>query len=712
MFDNLNLRNKILAAMTVPVYALVITALVSAAVSGDIVPVAVAMVGLAVTVGTAYLLAFLMTRRVTALVRAVEVVTTDHLPAILSALEDPNGDPRATADALATEALRSAGLRPDSDPPPALPARLVAALLEDDLTNLLRSIVGSGPAVAELLAGHDATTTKRLGELVRNLARRHQSLLDRQVEHVDWLEDTEQNPERLEQLFKLDHLATRLRRSSETVLVLAGGEVTRPRGGPAPIATVLRAAMGETEAYTKIRLRSVHDCMITGSPAFDLAHLLSELLENASQFSPPETPVELFATRLTDGRYQITIIDRGVGMDEAKLEAANEILANPPDLTLTTGRSIGFHVIGRLAGRIGATVHLAPTPGSGVTATVLVPAMHVIGDPGTVPVPSAQGAATPSAALAAPPAGPSAQPPPPTRRDLLSTKPAEPMGGAQGRSGATAPPPDTKVNPDSSKALTKLLGISTEAGALEASNEWEAPVPAPGTGGPLRSRASADMPVPSSLLGPSDRSSTPDEEQGIVASGHDHPPALSFLEDAIPSGTAFESGIEGLLTPDGPPASAGSFRPENLAGPGEPEGPGMAAETAPVPAPPERPIADYPAPIERSGGDNEPLPSGEATDLVQRSRVDQFDQDVWTPPPVPADAEHALQRRERGASNIPISTGPRVTASARKPEEIRSMITRYRDGLRKTQPTPPEGDPGTDSPAGTDAADDNGKERP
>ena len=163
-----------------------------------------------------------------------------------------------------------------------------------------------------------------ISDIFVNLARRNQSLLDRQIDFIDQLESREENPDQLENLFRLDHLATRMRRNAESLLVLAGAEPTRRRGRPVEIADVLRVAMGEIEDFSRIQLMAVDSSTVAGSVAVDLAHLMSELMENATQFSPPELDVEVVGYRIADDSYQLTLADQGIGMSAEQIVSGQQ----------------------------------------------------------------------------------------------------------------------------------------------------------------------------------------------------------------------------------------------------------------------------------------------------------------------------------------------------------------------------------------------------
>jgi signal transduction histidine kinase len=220
---------------------------------------------------------------------------------------------------------------------------------------------------------------KGIGDIFVNLARRNQVLLDRQIQFIEKMEAGEEDPDQLANLFKLDHLATRMRRNAESLLVLAGAEQGRGRRSrPAPISDVIRVGMGEVEDFQRVRIGSMDPVNVPGNVAVDLAHLLGELIENATQFSPPDSFVEIDGRHEPTGTYYMRIMDRGIGMDDAAINGANELLANPPFMGLEISRSLGFIVVGRLAARFGIRVMLAPNAGGGVIATVILPAETVI----------------------------------------------------------------------------------------------------------------------------------------------------------------------------------------------------------------------------------------------------------------------------------------------------------------------------------------------
>jgi signal transduction histidine kinase len=228
------------------------------------------------------------------------------------------------------------------------------------------------------LAGEQAQLRANVNDIFVNLSRRTQGLVERQLKLIDRLESGEQDPQQLDNLFQLDHLATRMRRNSENLLVLAGTEAANRSGRPVRLIDVLRAAVSEVEQYQRLVLQQPPAVLVLGRTASDLVHLLSELLDNATQFSPPDSHVMVSSERLPDGAVAIEVADRGVGMTEAELAEANQRLSSPAAVDASVSRRMGLFVVGRLAGRHGIDVQLRPGEvGVGVCASVTMPARLV-----------------------------------------------------------------------------------------------------------------------------------------------------------------------------------------------------------------------------------------------------------------------------------------------------------------------------------------------
>ncbi|HEX4788742.1 MAG TPA: nitrate- and nitrite sensing domain-containing protein, partial [Actinospica sp.] len=229
------------------------------------------------------------------------------------------------------------------------------------------------------LASEQALLRANVNSMFVNLSRRSQSLVQRQLRLIDELENSEQDPDQLANLFKLDHLATRMRRNGENLLVLAGEEPGRKWSQAVRLLDVLRAGASEVEQYERVQLRDLPDTNVVGRVVNDLVHLVAELLENATSFSAPETRVTVTANTLNTGGVMLEIEDSGIGMTPEELDDANERLANPPVIDVAISRRMGLYVVGRLATRHGIQVRLRRSAGGGITALVLVPSSLLAG---------------------------------------------------------------------------------------------------------------------------------------------------------------------------------------------------------------------------------------------------------------------------------------------------------------------------------------------
>ncbi|MDQ1434552.1 MAG: hypothetical protein QOF59_1368, partial [Actinomycetota bacterium] len=252
--------------------------------------------------------------------------------------------------------------------PEVAPVRVYAGGEVHDVEVALNRVQDS----AVSLAVQQATLRRSIADAYVNLGRRNQNLLSRQLEFISQLENDESDPETLEHLFRLDHLATRMRRNAESLLVLAGLAPPRTWSAPVAMGDVVRGALGEVEGYRRVRLRHVDDARVDGAAAADVSHVIAELVENALSFSPPDADVEVYGRR-DDHDYVITIVDSGIGMHDEELERANSLISSANALTLAPSRFLGHYVVAQLAGRHGLTVHLAASPAGGLTAMVALP---------------------------------------------------------------------------------------------------------------------------------------------------------------------------------------------------------------------------------------------------------------------------------------------------------------------------------------------------
>jgi len=228
------------------------------------------------------------------------------------------------------------------------------------------------------IAAEQAALRANVATMFINLARRSQVLVDRLIGHLDRLERGEEDPDRLAELFQLDHLATRMRRNDENLLVLAGADSTRVQRDPAPLSDVLRAAQSEVEQYTRIEFGIVdRDVEVAQHAVNDVVHLLAELFDNATSFSPPDTVVVVDARRAGD-RAILQIEDRGIGISAEQIAELNTRLANPPLVDVAVSRMMGLVVVGRLAARHGIRVELRAARDRGTIADVILPASALI----------------------------------------------------------------------------------------------------------------------------------------------------------------------------------------------------------------------------------------------------------------------------------------------------------------------------------------------
>ncbi|MCV7421802.1 HAMP domain-containing protein [Mycobacterium yunnanensis] len=259
---------------------------------------------------------------------------------------------------------------------------------------------------AVLLAGEQARLQLQIGDMFETLSRRSRSLVDQQLGIIDRLERDEEDPERLDSLFKLDHLAARMRRNGANLLVLAGSRVQREEADPVPLATVVNAAASEVEDYARIVAEDLPETEIVGVVAGDLVHLLAELLDNALRYSPPMSDVRVTAMRTGNGGLVVEIGDYGLGMTDADLRVANTRLQAGGEVNPFTARHMGLFVVGKLAGQHGLAVRLRNTvaaePQSGTTAGVFIPAESLLHGPGETYAPDADPFAEPHLAVVPP----------------------------------------------------------------------------------------------------------------------------------------------------------------------------------------------------------------------------------------------------------------------------------------------------------------------
>ncbi len=292
--------------------------------------------------------------------------------------------------------------------PPAKTSEIADAVAA--IASLQRTALSAATAEAGLRDG--------LRQVFVSLGRRNQSLLQRQLRLIDALEQKASSPAALADLFTLDHLTTRMRRHAESLTILSGAAAGRTWTEPVPVIDIIRAAVAEVEDYKRVTVFTMAEDAVTGPAVADMIHLLAELVENATMFSPSTSRVEVRAERVANG-FAVEIDDRGLGIAPDQLAEINQQLAKPPDFDLANADRLGLFVAGRLAARHSVRVSLRPSPFGGTTAIVLMPGSIVV-----VPAEAAQPAG--QTALGAP-----AQ---------LDLRPAEALALTAGQITAERPP--------------------------------------------------------------------------------------------------------------------------------------------------------------------------------------------------------------------------------------------------------------------------------
>ncbi len=255
---------------------------------------------------------------------------------------------------------------------------------EEEIGQLARAFDDMHRQAVRLAVGEQAEMRIQVSEMFMTLSRRSQSLVELQLSVIEDLEADEQDPQRLAELFQIDHIATRLRRNGENLQVLAGGKPVRRDVGPVATVELLRAATSEVKDYQRVSLGNAPRGSVQSEAAADVVHILAELLENAIRSSPPEEQVVLTADRGFDGGLLIEVVDVGLGMTREDLEAANARLAAGAAVSPETTRRMGLFVVSRLAASHGITVRLRPTTtrtaSAGITASVHVPGVLILVD--------------------------------------------------------------------------------------------------------------------------------------------------------------------------------------------------------------------------------------------------------------------------------------------------------------------------------------------
>ncbi|WP_446225622.1 ATP-binding protein [Nocardia sp. IBHARD005] len=570
--------------------------------------------------------------------------------------------------------VRSGGATPEITP--------VGVHSTDEIGQLARA-VDEIHEQALNLAGEQARLRLQIGNMFETLSRRSQSLVEQQLALIEELEHDEDNPSRLQTLFRLDHLATRMRRNGDNLLVLAGTVLRRGHLPPVPLSDMLWSAVSQVEDYQRVEIGNVPDGVVAGESAVDIEHLLAELIDNALRYSPPSTSVAVIVGRAVDSGYLIEITDRGLGMSADDLRTTNDRLASGGEVTIETARRMGLFVVGRLAKRHTITVSLRRTSGvapqPGITASVHLPSALVAPSP---PVPS----------------GPSTGPNP-----LVSTgpNPLVPAGiGPYALTPAdiTGPNPIMPTGPRPLVSLDAVTGLDLPVSplpvpAIFASTGPNPPVPTNGANPPTNSFTNAGLPqrVPAAVPPP------PPE-----------PVAVEPDDDATPAGmwAEHEHDTDDLPVATDPPAPDSPFGlPQRIPASSLAE---LAAPSAPAePEPEPRPIDADPMPTTSTR--LQPVSGPAPTPIYQRMVSEWLVEPAsapaesgsgngasWSAPgdagwSAAAEADHpptssrttgGLPIRKPGAQLVPGGLTPAEEAGARDPEEIRNNLTRHLSGVR------------------------------
>jgi signal transduction histidine kinase len=258
------------------------------------------------------------------------------------------------------------------DPSMSLEVAPIDVLSQDEIGQVARAF-DQVHSEAVRLAGNEAQLRKSFNAMFVSLSRRSQSLIERLARMIDSLEQTEEDPDRLANLFAMDHLVTRMRRNSENLLLLAGHEGARKWSEPVPLTDVARAATSEIEQYSRVTMKIQPGVVVSGQAVSDLAHLLAEIIENATVFSSKDTQVHVSARELASGGVLIEVSDSGVGVSEVRLAEINWRLDSTPVIDESVSRHMGLFAVARLAERHGVRVRLRAGTPRGLTALVWLP---------------------------------------------------------------------------------------------------------------------------------------------------------------------------------------------------------------------------------------------------------------------------------------------------------------------------------------------------
>jgi signal transduction histidine kinase len=298
------------------------------------------------SIAVAWFMSRSVTRRVKEVATSANQVATEQLPALVEALRDPRGKTLPTIAPVSTKG-------------------------GDELSDLAEAFNSMQSTLVDVAHEQVEVLRRGVSDIFVTMARRNRSLIDRQLAMLDEFEAEVDDPDVLSNYYQLDHMATRMRRNSESLLVLANAEPKRRRVKATEIDDVVRAAIGEVEDYRRVEIEALESLQVKGNVVADVSHLLAELLDNATQFSPPDSLVRVGGRRAGDS-YMLRIVDNGVGIGLDRLRELNELLQEPPIVGLSVEPTLGMSVVSLLANRHGIGVTLSQG-NPGTTVDVLLP---------------------------------------------------------------------------------------------------------------------------------------------------------------------------------------------------------------------------------------------------------------------------------------------------------------------------------------------------
>jgi signal transduction histidine kinase len=569
------------------------------------------------------------------------------------------------------------------------------------------------------IAAEQAALRTSVSTMFLNLARRSQSLVDRMIGELDTIERTEDDPKRLARLFELDHLATRMRRNDENLLVLAGADSSAPRREDALLVDALRASQSEVELYNRVEFGTVDtDVSIVALAVNDVVRLIAELLDNATRFSPPTTIVVADARRIRD-YVVIQVEDRGLGMSEEQMDQLNRRLAEPPSVDVAAFRLMGLAVVGRLAARYGIRVELRPNLEGGTVAQVTLPGTIVV-------LPSRRdslrgGGAPelggPSGGWETLPAGRTATATLPALSPAPMPEPDQPAHPSLPRFPSQRPPAEIEPTPDRPPLPTRVArpaeveanGFSAPTAAMPVigggsngfaparpaapsspdPNGWGAalaampPVPSPPVPAPYEERNDAPIFVEMQQSWFRQHDQSP-EEWGMPTAGYAPPPnspALSAPAVAVPEQRAASASIRSdpalVTSTGGPGPRIPSTSPAAAAA--------MAASpisaSPAVSAPPAR---DASANTGQNGSVPKPRPAAE--DRWKTAADEGWKRAMQAAEPVDAGTtKSGLPKRVPQAQLVPggVQSGGQRNQNRRTPDEVRGLLSAYHRGVQR-----------------------------